>query len=383
MASGWLSRGKAPAIILMMFALVASLHFVLPLLGPAADRIEAELLRIAAAPEAVPAALAAASYHLWLAAKALVFPTFVLALTFLVERRFSEAEREPKDYATAAAVQIVFLFTAYAATMLISKLVPLPDFMLLTPPEGGSPLISAAWTFAAVGVYLIAFDFLLYWAHRAHHAIPILWKFHSVHHSAHDLDALHNFVHPVELLVRYFVIAIPLGLIVQIDQFQFYALFAFLAIQNQLNHMNVPVNFGVLGAVFVDNRHHFIHHSRERRHHDRNFAAIFSFTDRIFGTYAAPAAGALPKTGFDACERPSRLSDYLLARATKPTPAVARAASFEFMPEGAISGPESALTIDVDGADQSSSTCLMLGTPTSHHKAPAAATAPVTTNAVV
>jgi sterol desaturase/sphingolipid hydroxylase (fatty acid hydroxylase superfamily) len=31
-----------------------------------------------------------------------------------------------------------------------------------------------------------------YWAHRASHAIPFLWRFHAVHHSAEQLDFLVN-----------------------------------------------------------------------------------------------------------------------------------------------------------------------------------------------
>lgn len=314
MANSWLMHCRTLVILIVMFCLVASLHFVLPALAPAADWIEAKILATADAGDPIATALAFSCYYLWLTAKALVFPAFVIALTFWVERRFSEATRDPKDFVTAALVQAAFLFLTYAAAIMTSKLVPLPDFALLGLPMAGSGMESIPWTVGVVGAYLIAFDFLLYWTHRAHHAIPILWKFHAVHHRPTDLDALHNFVHPVELIVRYFTIVVPLSLIVQIDQFQFYAVFSFLAVQNQLNHMNVPINFGALGAVLVDNRHHFVHHSREQRHHDRNFATIFAFTDRIFGTFAEPAGGILPKTGFDPGGRPARLRDYLLAR---------------------------------------------------------------------
>ena len=313
MAGGWLRRCKGAAILALMFLLIASLHYLLPAPAPIADWIEARLLTYADSPSSVVMVLAISCYHLWLIAKALAFPLIVVGLAVLIEWQLSEVEREPKNRLMAGLIQATFLFITYAATLATSKLIPLPNAILVNLQEADSSM----GTLAALAVYLIGFDILLYWTHRMHHAVPLLWKFHAVHHSPNDLDALHNFVHPVELLVRYFTIVLPLSLLIQVDQFQFYAVFAFLAVQNQLNHMNIPVNFGFLGRVLVDNRHHFIHHSRDAAHYNRNFAAIFSFTDRLFGTYEPPVRGPLPKTGFDPGQRPERLVDYLLARATR------------------------------------------------------------------
>ena len=40
-------------------------------------------------------------------------------------------------------------------------------------------------------VLLIAVtDFTQYWVHRAFHAVPLLWRFHAVHHSADHMDWL-------------------------------------------------------------------------------------------------------------------------------------------------------------------------------------------------
>jgi sterol desaturase/sphingolipid hydroxylase (fatty acid hydroxylase superfamily) len=37
---------------------------------------------------------------------------------------------------------------------------------------------------------LLITDFVQYWAHRAFHRIPFLWKFHAIHHSAERMDWL-------------------------------------------------------------------------------------------------------------------------------------------------------------------------------------------------
>ena len=37
-------------------------------------------------------------------------------------------------------------------------------------------------------VGFLLFDFVSYWTHRFYHEIPILWKFHAIHHSTEHLD---------------------------------------------------------------------------------------------------------------------------------------------------------------------------------------------------
>src|SRR5262245_59152039 len=41
----------------------------------------------------------------------------------------------------------------------------------------------------AIAVVLIS-DFFIYWGHRAQHRFEVLWRFHSIHHSAEHLDWL-------------------------------------------------------------------------------------------------------------------------------------------------------------------------------------------------
>lgn len=321
MVQGW--RWKAAAILGLLFVLVTALHLGLELLHPLAHRVESRLLGIAAHGPLLVGAAAVVGYSLWLTSKALVFPALVLAIAFVAEARLSKAERKPKNYLTAALVQVVYFYPAYLAALLCSKLVPVSKAPLLSLPAGADPVASSLFTFAMAAFFLVVYDVLLYWTHRAHHHVPVLWKFHAIHHSPRDLDVLHNYLHPVEQLIRYFSVALPLNFLVQIDQEQFYLIFTFLALQNQLTHMNAPLHFGPLGKVLVDNRHHFIHHSSERSHFNRNYAGIFSFTDRLFGTFHAPGP-MLPQTGFSTEKQPVCLGDFIFARtAPRPSPAPA------------------------------------------------------------
>ena len=52
-----------------------------------------------------------------------------------------------------------------------------------------------AWVQASPGVVqfglmVLVSDFTQYWVHRAFHAVPVLWRFHAVHHSAEQMDWL-------------------------------------------------------------------------------------------------------------------------------------------------------------------------------------------------
>ena len=62
-------------------------------------------------------------------------------------------------------------------------------------------------------------------------------------------------------------------------------------------HANLRVELGAWSVVVCGPQVHRIHHSRLPEHADRNFAQIFPWIDRLFGTYHAPCAGEFPPTG--------------------------------------------------------------------------------------
>ena len=307
---------KARTILALLLAAALCLNAELQSLHPIAARIESSLLDTA--PTSFIESLSRSfAYYLWMTSKAFVLPALIIAFTYFLETWLSEAQREPKNQLMATLVQLSFFYLAYLGAHFVSALVPMPSGSLLRLPQhpwGITTLLVAIGTGA---IFLVAYDFLLYWTHRAHHYVPFLWKFHAVHHSTRDLDALHNYTHPVEQVVRYLVVGVPLNLLLQLDEQEFYLILTFLSVQTQLSHMNAPLHFGILGNVLVDNRHHFVHHSSEPRHFNRNYALIFSFTDRIFGTYCRPGP-TLPKTGFDKEEIPSTMAGFILARKVRP-----------------------------------------------------------------
>ena len=58
----------------------------------------------------------------------------------------------------------------------------------------------------------------------------------------------------------------------------------------ELEHANIRLNFRidrVLRLLVVTPNMHKVHHSRDQRETDSNYSNIFSFWDRIFGTYTS------------------------------------------------------------------------------------------------
>jgi sterol desaturase/sphingolipid hydroxylase (fatty acid hydroxylase superfamily) len=53
-------------------------------------------------------------------------------------------------------------------------------------------------------------------------------------------------------------------------------------------HMNFTWNSGRLEWIFVTPRYHHIHHSDNPEHYNTNMGSLFTFWDRLFGTYVNP-----------------------------------------------------------------------------------------------
>jgi len=242
---------------------------------------------------------------------AIVQPLLVVALMLVIELRAGPRLREPKDYWLGWRVQVAFLASAFLLDYMLGKFgppMPRPLIQVTGAQDAGTLLLR---TLPAYLLVIFVGDFFRYWFHRAQHRFAFLWRFHAVHHMPRDLDVLHNFMHPVELVGNAFLIALPTAWLIGVDAGQLYLVTVFLAVQGHIHHMNVPMHYGPLRHVLCDNRYHFVHHSSDPADYDTNFAACFPILDRLFGTYREPAPGPLPATGLPG-EPPTRLADYLL-----------------------------------------------------------------------
>jgi sterol desaturase/sphingolipid hydroxylase (fatty acid hydroxylase superfamily) len=147
----------------------------------------------------------------------------------------------------------------------------------------------------AVVLGLIAFDLGKYLQHRLFHAVPLLWRFHQIHHSDLDVDcgtALRH--HPGEVVLTE---AFDLALIalVGVPPLAVLAGFTLAGAASLFNHANIAVSPAVdrvLRWVLVTPDMHRIHHSVDMGESNRNFANFLPWWDRLFRTYTGePLAG--------------------------------------------------------------------------------------------
>jgi sterol desaturase/sphingolipid hydroxylase (fatty acid hydroxylase superfamily) len=131
-------------------------------------------------------------------------------------------------------------------------------------------------------------DFFVYWGHRLQHRLPLLWRFHSIHHTAEHLDwlAAHR-EHPVDTVYTMGLINLPVFLL-GFPLETLAALIAFRGIWAIYIHSNVrlPIPAPLRVLIGAPELHHW-HHDRDRD--AGNYANISPLMDVLFGTYRCPA----------------------------------------------------------------------------------------------
>ncbi|HEV7231417.1 MAG TPA: sterol desaturase family protein [Bacteroidia bacterium] len=131
-------------------------------------------------------------------------------------------------------------------------------------------------------------DLFQYWTHRFFHSHVFLWRFHSVHHSTQNMDWLAGSrTHFVDVVVTRCAVFLPLYVLgFSPVIFSIYVLF--MAVHAVLIHSNTRINFGPLKYIITTPQYHFWHHCEDPKYYGKNFATVFPFIDRIFGTYYLP-----------------------------------------------------------------------------------------------
>ena len=166
---------------------------------------------------------------------------------------------------------------------------------------------------------IVALDFIIYWQHQVFHDVPILWRFHMMHHYDLDLDVTSGVrFHPVEIVISTGVKALsvlvlgvaPLAVVIFEIVLNSTALF---------NHSNVqmPVTLDrVLRWFIVTPDMHRIHHSTDVRETNSNYGFNVPWWDRLFGTYCPqPALGQTGmKIGLEHLGPPVCLNLFMMLR---------------------------------------------------------------------
>lgn len=169
--------------------------------------------------------------------------------------------------------------------------------------------VAAAWVVGELGFY---------WGHRWAHEIPLLWRFHAVHHSAEEIDWLVSTRgHPVDVVFVRLCGLVPmyaLGLAQPLagHRLDVAPLLILLvgSIWGYFIHANVRWRLGWLEWLISSPNFHHWHHTNDE-HVNRNYASMLPFMDKLFGTWYLPKKQWPGKYGIDA-PLPAGLAGQLL-----------------------------------------------------------------------
>lgn len=161
-----------------------------------------------------------------------------------------------------------------------------------------------SWAEMLLGFVL--FDLWMYVWHRANHRIPLLWRFHRMHHSDPEMDVTTGVrFHTGEVVLSAVARLAVLPLLgISIGQVAVYeAVFLPVVL---FHHANVRLprwlDYGLL-ALIVTPAMHRVHHSRWQPETDSNYGSVFPYWDILFRSFRLRYAGEI-RLGLDGLDTP-------------------------------------------------------------------------------
>lgn len=168
----------------------------------------------------------------------------------------------------------------------------------LVPPDLRAAVAAQPYWLQTLATIVVA-DLGFYAAHRMFHRVPLLWRFHAIHHSIEALDWLAAArVHPLDQIVTKGMSLVPLVVLgfAPVPVAIFSAIYFW---HSLLLHANVRLRFGPLSGVIASPAFHHWHHANEPAAHDTNYAGQLAILDRLFGTLHLPHGRMPARYGTD------------------------------------------------------------------------------------
>ena len=166
------------------------------------------------------------------------------------------------------------------------------------------------WTDAGAARVIAAVLILDVWNyvwHRLNHAVPFLWRFHSVHHSDPLMDvSTSGRYHVGEILIGSLLL-VPVLLLLGVRLWEMLLYQVLAAAVGQFHHANIsvpPAVDRILRLMIVTPAMHKVHHSRVRQEMNSNFSSLLSLWDRLGRTFRLAGSPREIAFGVDRLDAP-------------------------------------------------------------------------------
>jgi alkylglycerol monooxygenase len=196
----------------------------------------------------------------------------------LVERkRLYRLNDSINDLSCGIVDQILGLFLN---VLLLASYLYLFDHFRLLNMVDASP--AAKWV-AAIGL-LFGVDFCFYWFHRIAHEYASPWATHVVHHQSEEYNLSVALRQSALESCFAWVFYLPLA-VIGFPPVWFVAMKGINLLYQFWIHTEAIDRLGPLEWVMNTPSHHRVHHARNPKYLDKNYAGMFIIWDRLFGTF--------------------------------------------------------------------------------------------------
>lgn len=131
---------------------------------------------------------------------------------------------------------------------------------------------------------ILATDFVWYWYHRLGHEVNFFWAAHIVHHHSEEF----NFTAAARITTFQAIIRTGFWCILPFLGFHPKMVITMLLVHGAYSfftHTQVIGRIKWLEYVFVTPSVHGVHHASDEKYLDKNYGDMFTFWDRMFGTF--------------------------------------------------------------------------------------------------
>ena len=203
---------------------------------------------------------------------------------------FRKFQHWPTFFQDLRELPIIFFFIILSAQIYacISNLFILPTIETVTSSIGWTVVLSLPlWLKIIIAICIK--DLIAYFNHWLMHHNIVLWRTHKWHHLQKDMYWLKGNKNSLmaKIIAKWDFIAFPILEIPLDITFVCVLAYSFFTFFVHSNIQWLPW-MRTLEWVLVTPRYHLVHHSSKGQYQHKNFGDIFTFCDRIFGTYVDP-----------------------------------------------------------------------------------------------